>query len=168
MKNNEFVIDTQLQLPYNIIDISSAYDEHFVFRFLRFDEGQTEYSVKNRGITGEFGIEYHGRGMDCDFSCDITMESVRDFFLAVESEYDGMGSGTVMLQDYSADNRTMLIFTRDRHGHFRADGKILNKDARYESGLVFAFDFDSGCILDTIRAGGKFFHEMYRLRENKE
>ncbi len=156
-------IDTALTLPYDILDIEGASDEHFVFRLIRFSDGQTAYSVRNSGIQAEFGIVYHSRGMDCAFACDITTECVRDFMIALENSYDGMGSDTVILQDLSGRTAVNIVF--DHHGHIAVDGKIYNKDDMYSSIIIFAFDADVGCVLDAIAAGDKLFAELYRLRQ---
>ena len=165
-KGRGLVIDTALTLPYDLLDIQGASDERFVFRLTRFSDGQTAYSVKRSGIQAEFGIVYHSKGMDCTFACDITTECVRDFLIALENDYDGVGSGTVLLQDYSG--RTWVKITFDRHGHIGAEGKILSKDDMYSSGIVFDFAVDVGCVLDAICAGDKLFGELHRLREEYE
>lgn len=159
-----FTPDTSLHLPYAVIDIKSASDEHFVFSFLGFDEGQTVYSVKNNGIAGKFGIEYHGHGISCSFPVDVTVGCVRDFGVCIENEYDGMGNGTVDLRNYEAPERASLTFTFDKQGHIRADGKFMNKDTGYSSGIVFSFDIDSCYIPDIIKAGDGLFKELYRLQ----
>ena len=160
-----FIIDTALQLPCDIIDLKSASDEHFVFRFLKFDEKQTDYSVQKGGVTGQFGIEYHGRGMDCAFSCDITMGNVYDFFHALDDSYDGMDSGgPVTLCNYGADERTLLRFSFPKPGRIRLDGKFMNKDDQYQSGIVFGFDIDQSYIPDIINAAQTFFDEIHRIQ----
>lgn len=168
MKKNKdispFIIDTNLQLPCNIIDLRSTSDEHFVFRFLKFNDGQTDYSVQKGGLTGQFGIEYHGRDLDCEFPCDIAMSNVYEFYHALDDEYDGMGNGTVILQNYGAEERTLVRFNTYKPGHTRVEGRVLNRDTLYQSGIVFGFDIDQSYIPDIIFAAKTFFDEIHRIQ----
>ena len=161
-----FVINTVLELPYTIIDINSASDEHFVFRFLGFDEGQTEYSVRQGGLTGKFGAEYTGSGMNCSFPCDITIGNVHDFLLSLENRYDCLITGDVCLQDYGTQDRTQVSFSFERKDCCTVSGRILNSQCMYRSGIVFSLDIDYSCIPGIIAAGDAFFAELYRLQKH--
>ncbi len=163
-KYTETVIDSRLELPYTLIDIENA-SEHFVFKFISFDKGQTDFSIKNGGLTGQFGIKYTGKGMSCEFMCDITMGNVRDFGVALDSAYDNLSDPKVEMFNYGSPNRSCLSFLLSKTGNCRVKGKFRNKDNLYDSGIFFSFNIDeSYYIPKTIHNIDVFFEEIYRLQ----
>lgn len=164
MKNyTETVIDSRLEMPYTLIDIESV-SERFILQFISFDKGQTDYSIKNGGLTGQFGIKYAGKGMSCEFMCDITMGNVMDFGVALESAYDNLSGPKVELFNYGS-NRSYLSFLLDKTGHCQVEGKFSNKNNLYDSGIFFSFKIDqSYYIADIIHNIDVFFEEIYRLQ----
>lgn len=164
MKNfNEVTIDSKLELPYTLIDIENS-GEHFVFRFVSFDKGQTEYSIENGGITGQFGIKYSGKGMNCEFLCDITIGNVRDFAVLLEDAYDKLSAEKVELSNYGTSDRSCLSFTFDKRGHCEISGRFDNKENIYNSGIRFSFSIDQSFIAGILHNMDNFFNEIYRLQ----
>lgn len=162
MKYKEFIINTKLELPYRLIDIAES-GEQFIFQFKEFDEGQTDYSVSTTGVTGKFGILYIGKGLNCNFSCDITIGNVRDFLIALENACDNMGRKAV-LENYGSLNRTYLSVVFGKKGHCEITGNFLNEDNFYRSGISFSFSLDQTYISDMLRRMDIFFGELYRIQ----
>ncbi len=160
---NEVIIDSKLELPVTLIDIEN-FGERFVFRFVSFDKGQTDYSVKNGGITGQFGVKYVGKGMNCDFLCDITIGNVRDFAVSLEDAYDKLNGGKVELSNYGSLDRSCLSFSFDKRGHCEISGRFDNKENMYNSGIRFSFSIDQTFIAGIIHNMDLFFEEIYRLQ----
>lgn len=160
---NEVIIDSKLELPYPLIDIENS-GEHFIFRFVSFDKGQTEYSIENGGITGQFGIKYAGNGMNCEFPCDITIGNVRDFAVLLEDAYDKLDIQKVELSNYGTLDRSYLSISFDKKGHCEISGRFDNKNNMYNSGIRFSFSIDQSFIASTLHNMDLFFEEIYRLQ----
>ncbi len=160
---NEVKIDSELELPYPLIDVENS-GEHFVFQFVSFDKGQTDYSIENGGITGQFGIKYTGKGMNCDFLCDITIGNVRDFVVMLEDAYDNLNEGKAELSNYGSLDRSYLSFTFDKRGRCEISGRFDNKENMYNSGIRFSFSIDQSYISSILHNADHFFEEIYRLQ----
>lgn len=163
MKYEEFIINSKLEFPYRLIDIAES-GEQFIFQFKEFDEGQTDYSVSTTGVTGKFGILYIGKGLNCNFSCDITIGNVRDFLIALENACDNMNDGKAVLENYGSLNRTYLSVVFGKKGHCEITGNFLNEDNFYQSGISFSFSLDQTYISDMLRRMDIFFGELYRIQ----
>ncbi len=163
MKYKEIIINTKLELPYKLIDIEES-DEHFVFQFNEFDDKQTDYSISMCGVTGKFGIVYVGKGLNCNFNCDIDIGNVRDFAVSLENAYDNLNDRKATLDNYGSLNRTHLSATFDNKGHCIITGNFLNKDNFYKSGISFSFSLDPIYVPDIIRNMDIFFKELYRIQ----
>ena len=111
-------VESTLELPYKLIDINTG-SEHFVFQFNEFDDNQTDYSIRQGGLTGKFSIAYQSNDIECNFGCDITIGNVYEFYLALDDAYDiKFGKNTVaVLKDYGGQNRTNLTFSFNKRGH---------------------------------------------------
>lgn len=163
MKYKEIIINSKLELPYRLIDIAES-GEQFIFQFNEFDDRQTDYSVSTGGVTGKFGIVYTGKGLNCNFSCDITIGNVRDFAIALENAYDNMNGRKAVLENYGSLNRTYLSVVFGKKGNCEMTGNFLNKDNFYRSGISFSFSLDQTYISDIIRRMDIFFKELYRIQ----
>ncbi len=160
---NEVIIDSKLELPYPLIDVEN-FGEHFVFQFVSFDKGQTVYSIENGGVTGQFGIKYVGKGMNCGFLCDITIGNVRDFAVALEDAYDKLNGEKVELLNYGSLDRSYLSFSLDKRGCCEISGRFDNKENMYNSGIHFSFTIDQTFIVSTLHNMDYFLEEIYRLQ----
>ncbi len=160
---NEVKIDSKLELPYSLIDVEN-FGEHFVFRFVSFDKGQTDYSIENGGISGQFGIKYVGKGMNCDFLCDITIGNVRDFAVALDDAYDKLNGQKVELSNYGSSDSSYLSFTFDKRGFCEISGQFDNKENMYNCGIHFSFSIDQSFVASILHNMDYFFEEIYRLQ----
>jgi len=160
---NEVIINSNLELPYPLINVENS-GEHFVFQFVSFDKGQTDHYIENGGITGQFGIKYVGKGMNCDFLCDITMGNVRDFAVLLEDAYDNLNDGEAELSNYGSLDRSYLSFSFDKRGHCEISGRFDNKENMYNSGIRFSFSIDQSFISNILHNTDCFFEEIYRLQ----
>ncbi|MDE6426628.1 MAG: hypothetical protein K2K89_10925 [Ruminococcus sp.] len=163
MKYKEIIINSKLELPYRLIDIDES-GEHFIFQFNEFDDKQTDYSIRTGGVTGNFGIIYSGKGMECSFDCDITIGNVRDFAVSLENAYDHLDTRKAVLENYGSLNRSCLSVTFDNKGHCSITGNFLNKDNFYKTGIIFSFSLDQTYIADIIVKMDIFFKELYRIQ----
>ena len=163
MKYKEFIINSKLELPYRLIDIAES-GEQFIFKFKEFDDKQTEYSVSMGGLTGKFGIIYIGKGMNCEFNCDITIGNVYDFFMSLDSLYENFGCSKAILENYGSLNRTYLSVAFDKKGHCEITGNFLNEDNFYQSGISFSFSLDQTYISDMLGRMDIFFEELYCIQ----
>lgn len=165
---NTITIDSSLELPNKLIDITDvkSEQEHFIFQFEKFDENQSDYSIKNGGVTGKFGIIYVGKGMNCHFLCDVTVGNVYDFFIALENLYEGLpGSNTsAVLENYGNDKRTQLSFVGDKRGYFNMNGLFLNKSNNYKSGLTLSFSIPCEDLSHILISMEHFFQEIKRIQ----
>lgn len=157
MKYEEMTIETKLEFPYVLIDISE-WDEHFIFQFNEFDGKQTDY------LTGIFSIVYSGKGMECSFECDITIGNVYDFYIALENAYEYIKGGKAVLSNYGSLNRSNLSVAFDGKGHCEVTGKFLNKDNFYKSGINFSFSLAQTHINDILIKMETFFKELRRIQ----
>lgn len=158
-------IETKLEFPYVLIDISE-WDEHFIFQFNEFDSNQTDYYIRTGGVSGNFGIVYSGKGMECSFECDITIGNVYDFYIALENAYEYIKGGKAVLANYGSLNRSNLSVAFDGKGHCEVTGKFLNKDNFYKSGINFSFSLDQTHINDILIKMEIFFKELRRIQGN--
>ena len=163
MKYEEITIETKLEMPYVLIDIEE-WDEHFIFQFNEFDGKQTEYSIRTGGVTGNFGIVYSGKGMECSFECDITIGNIHDFYISLENAYEYIKGGKAVLANYGSLNRSNLSVAFDGKGHCEVTGKFLNKDNFYKSGINFSFSLDQTHINDILIKMEIFFKELHRIQ----
>lgn len=159
----EIIINSRLELPYRLIDIEE-WGERFIFQFKKFDDGQTDYSVSATGVTGKFGIVYIGKGMNCEFDCDITIGNVRDFAVSLENAYDNMNDGKAVLVNYGSLNRSNLSVVFGKRENCKMTGNFLNEDNFYKSGISFSFSLDQIYIHDIIKNMDDFFEELYRIQ----
>ena len=159
-------IKSNLHLPFRLIDVNTGNDS-FVFEFKEFDKGQTDFSIKNGGLTGKFGIIYRCIGIECQFECDITIGNVYYFYIDLENAYDiQFGKNIkVILKDYSdVDNRTCLTFEFDKTGHCIINGYFKNKFSQYMSGVEFSIEIDQTYIAKMLVSFEMFFNELKRIQ----
>ena len=158
-------ITSILEYPYSLIDIDIE-NEHFTFQFIEFDDGQSGYSIKMGGVTGQFGITYESKKLNCHFQCDITVGNVHDFYLSLKNAYDTLGDNSVaILKNYgNILKRTNLVIEFDNKGHCSVDGSFLNKENLYKSGVCFSFEIEQTYILDALNSMQIFFKELERIQ----
>ena len=159
-------IKRNLELPYELIRINEGSGQ-FGLYFKSFDENQSEYSISAGGVTGKFEVEYNCLGMDCKFECDITMGNLYSFYLQLENVYECL-PGIVpiaTLENYGSLDRSNLTFKFDKMGHVQVNGRFMNKDAHYSSGILFDVTMDAfyniTYIINTLKS---FFEELKRIQ----
>lgn len=158
-------IETMLELPYRLIDISTG-NEHFVFEFKEFDKNQSDYSIMS-GITGKFGIIYQCRGIESSFDCEITVGNVRDFYISLENAYNvSLGKNTVsVLKNYGEIlNRSNLMIKFDHKGHCVFEGDFKNQYNCFKCGINFTFELDQSYIPKILNSFHTFFSELIRIQ----
>ncbi|MDO4863630.1 MAG: hypothetical protein Q4A05_05610 [Ruminococcus sp.] len=158
-------IESTLELPYKLIDICRGY-EHFVFTFKRFDENQSEYSIKNGGVTGDFEISYECKGVKCNFECDITIGNLYYFYIELDNAYQCCKNSIAILNNYGETlNRTKLTFRFDKLGHCFISGFFKNKENSYRSGIIFDdIEIDQTYIPEILVSLENFFTELKRIQ----
>ena len=162
----EVDIKSNLELPYTLICIKEG-STQFDLYFKAFDEHQNEYTINAGGVTGTFEIAYSCLGMDCRFECDITMGNLYSFYLQLENVYECL-PGIVpiaTLENYGSLERSNLTFTFDKKGHVQVNGRFMNKDTQYSSGILFDVTMDAfyniTYIINTLKS---FFEELKRIQ----
>lgn len=162
----EVEIKSNLELPYMLIDIKEG-NEQFTLYFKSFDEHQSVYSINAGGVTGVFEVAYSCLGMDCRFECDITMGNLYSFYLQLENVYECL-PGIVpfaTLENYGSLEHTNLTFKFDKLGHVKVNGRFMNKEAHYNSGIVFDVSIDAFYNITYIINSLKyFFEEIKRIQ----
>lgn len=162
----EVEIKSNLELPYTLICIKEG-STQFGLYFKSFDEHQNEYTINAGGVTGTFEIAYSCLGMDCRFECDITMGNLYSFYLQLENVYECL-PGIVpiaTLENYGSLERSNLTFTFDKKGHVQVNGRFMNKDTQYCSGILFDVSMDAFYnITNMINALKYFFEELKRIQ----
>lgn len=159
-------IKSNLELPYRLIYIKEGSTE-FGLYFKSFDEHQSEYSINAGGVTGTFEVAYSCLGMDCRFECDITMGNLYSFYLQLENVYECLPRVVPIatLENYGSLERTNLTFKLDKKGHVQVNGRFMNKDANYSSGIQFDVSMDAFYnITYIINALKRFFEELKRIQ----
>ena len=162
----EIEIKSDLELPYELIYIKEG-NKQFGLYFKSFDKHQSEYSISVGGVTGTFEVAYSCLGMDCRFECDITMGNLYSFYLQLENVYECL-PGIVpiaTLENYGSLDRTNLTFKFDKMGHVQINGRFMNKDAHYNSGILFDISMDAFYnITYMIKTLKTFFDELKRIQ----
>ncbi len=152
--------------PYPLIDIRTD-REHFIFQFQRFDDNQTDYSIKAGGLTGCFAVEYQCEGIESSFECDITMGNVYDFYISLRKAYEGINKrgASASLRNYGeAENRTGLTINFDGKGRCCIEGRFSNKFSQHRSGIYLSFDADQSYIPEILGTMKRFFDESARIQ----
>lgn len=159
-------IRSAIELPYPLIEISTI-DEHFVFQFDRFDDDQTDFSIKAGGVTGSYSVIYQCRGIESHFECDITTGNVYDFYVSLRDAYNAVSAqdAVAVLKDYgNTASRTGLTVRFDRKGHCRFEGSFRNKYTQFKSGIELTFEADQSYIPDILRSLEVFFDELRTIQ----
>lgn len=161
-------IESTIELPYKLIDIDTG-RENFIFLFNEFDDNQTDYSIKMGGVTGKFRVIYQGKGINCNFGCDITVGNVYEFYMSLDNAYDALGKNSVaILKNYGTLNRTNLTINFDNKGHCFVDGYFKNEDNLYESGIFFSFKIDQTYLIESLNSMKTFFQELRRIQGHND
>lgn len=157
-------IESTIDLPYKLIDIDTG-REHFIFQFRAFDDNQSDYSIKMGGVTGKFSVIYQGKGINCNFGCDITVGNVYEFYMSLNDSYNMLGQNSAaILKNYGSLNQTNLTINFDNKGHCFVDGYFKNEDNFYESGIIFSFRVDQTYLSESLNSMKTFFEELRRIQ----
>ncbi len=162
-------IESRLELPYAVIDIRNG-EEQFILSFSSFDEDQTEHSLQAGGVTGRFDVTYKCRGTDCHFECDLTTGNLYCFYLELDDALDGL-PGTkpiAILENYGgSQERTKIVFSHDKTGHWFVSGNIRNKGNNFRSGIFFDIPVDVSIVSETMVSLKRLFDELERIQGHR-
>ncbi len=158
--------DSIFELPYKLMDIDMV-DEHFSLAFIKFDEGQSEYSINHSGITGDFEIAYKCSGIESKFECDMTIGNLYYFFVALDNAYDieNCKNNIVTLENYGSSKRSVLKLKFD-NGRYFVNGYFKNKNNKYNSSIGFNFEIFLTDIVEILISLDNFFSEIRRIQGN--
>ena len=158
-------LEKQIKLPLDLIDIDTG-SGRFILRFIAFDKGQNEYSVKQSGITGSFGIVYQSCGMQCEFPIDLTVGNLYLFEYQLDDAYDIMfgRNASAVLENYGTLNRSKFSVVFDKRGRCTAKGHFKNKNNGYTDGISFSAELDQSCIPDMLGSMMRFFDKLRELQ----
>ena len=96
----------------------------------------------------EFRVRYICPGMDCLFACDLTDENVRGFEYALDDILDGISAyNEAVLVNYGTEQRSLLSVSPAGRGIWSVNGRFLNKQNNYASGISFSFEADYAEII---------------------
>jgi len=159
-------IENAMELPFDLINLN-LHDEQFIFRFEKFDDDQSDYTVQMGGLTGSFSVLYSCKGIESCFECDVTIGNVYDFYVSLNKAYCAMtdGEASAVLKDYGeTKNRTLLEIKSDGKGHCRLVGSFLNKYTNYKSGINLSFEIDQSYIPEMLASFEVFFDKLISLQ----
>ena len=157
-----------IKLPCTMIDIGDS-DESFKLFFDRFDEGQSEHSIRNNGLSGIFKAEYKSRGMDCCFDIDLTIGNLYYFNYDLDTAWDihyGRNSKAV-LRNYGDICRSELVFSFDESGRCTVSGKFMNSECGFKNGISFEKEIDRSQITDQTVSMTSFFDKLAEIQGNR-
>lgn len=153
-------LNSMAPLPLNVIDLEHS-GIHFVLRLLYFNDGQTESSVKENGVTGQFGILYEDSGMRCEFEIDCTISSL--IWLGDSLEYS-MNKEAVLVNE-GTEEHSFLSCTSDEDTYIFT-GRFRNKENGYRSGISFEITADKAYapIPDVTKGIEALTHKIYMIQ----
>ena len=153
------------ELPYPLMDMQSG-GEHFRFLCTKIvPEYRTPEAAQPTDFYCKFGVEYAGRGMHACFGCDITAGNVYAFYHALDDLYDGLStSGTAQLINYGTLTRTSVSVRFDKRGGCVLEGRFLNADSSYQSGLQISMQLDQSHISDAVCTMQHFFRTLAEVQ----
>ena len=166
MMLEEFRINSNLEIPYKLIDVQEG-SEQFTLFFKCFDSNQTEYSVESGGLTGQFEVVYNCCGISSKFDCDITIGNLYDFYVQLENTYECLPGieSVAILENYGSDKRSCMIFTFDKERRVVISGRFMDKGTFYKSGILFEIETDTfGVISEILNSLKSFFNELKRIQ----
>ena len=159
-------IDSNLELPYKLIDIHEA-GEQFTLSFKEFDPDQSDYSIKRGGLIGTFEVTYNCGGINSQFVCDMTIGNLFAFYVQLENCHECL-PGTkpiAVLEDYGSDKHTNMTFNFAKKDRVVISGSFLNGYTIYRSGIQFEMEIDTFYVISEILNSLEiFFSEIKRIQ----
>lgn len=142
-------------------------DEYFSLAFVKFNEGQSEYSIKHSGAAGDFEITYKCNGIESKFECDMTIGNLYYFFIALDNAYDiqNCRNNVVALENYGSLKRSVLTIKFDNRQYF-VSGYFKNKNNLYNSSISFNFEILLTDIVEILISLDNFFSEIRKIQGN--
>jgi len=133
--------------------------------FAKTNEGQSEYSIKHGGVTGDFEIAYKCSGIESNFECDMTIGNLYYFFIALDNAYDiqNCNNNIVTLENYGSSKRSVLTLKFD-NGCYFVSGYFKNKNNKYNSSISFNFQIFLADIIEILISLDNFFSEIRRIQ----
>lgn len=157
-----------ITLPCKLIDIGDR-DESFALLFDRFDEGQTDHSIRNNGLSGRFKIVYKCSGINCCFDIDLTIGNLYYFNYDLDTAWDiyfGRNAKAV-LRNYGDICRSELVFSFDESGRCTVSGKFMNSECGFRNGISFEMKIDGSQITDQTSSMDSFFDKLDEIQGNR-
>ena len=151
-----------LPLPYQLFDYQTG-DAQFTFSLVTLDE-------KRGSVSGEFEAVYQSGGMDCRFPCDITLETLYPFYIALDNAFDvytGKDPVVILEGSGATQHRSRITLRFDKKGHTIVNGQLMNRDTGCQSGICFRdVVIDNLYMTELIGSLMKFYDALKDIRGN--
>lgn len=125
---------------------------------------------KRGSVSGTFEAAYHSGGMKCRFPCDVTLETLYTFYIALDYVFDvytGKEPVVILEGGGTSQNRSKITLHFDKKGHTIVSGCLMNQNTGCQSGICFRdIVIDNLYMTELIGSLMRFYAELKKIQGN--